>query len=84
VTENGLSRFYIDAWPHVVHRRKGQYHNERGFACIKSGAALSPIYLKTPHRIASLEFTYCIGLMVLALTQRNVRAHLEERSTKPP
>ena len=51
---------------------------------LKSGAALNPIYLKTPHRIASLGFTYCVGLMVRALIQRSVRAHLKEQGQKLP
>jgi len=62
----------------MIRRYKGQYLNEHGFSWLKSGAALNPIFLKTPHRIASLGFTYCIGLMVWALIQRSVRAHLKQ------
>ncbi len=36
------------------------------------------------HRIASLGFTYCIGLMVWALIQRSVRAYLREQGQKLP
>lgn len=68
----------------MIRRYKGQYHNEHGFAWLKSGAALNPIYLKTPHRIASLGFTYCVGLMVWALIQRSVRASLREKGQKLP
>lgn len=62
----------------MIRRYKGQYHNEHGFSWLKSGAALNPIFLKTPHRIASLGFTYCIGLMIWSLIQRSVRAHLKD------
>jgi transposase len=68
----------------MIRRYKGQYLNEHGFTWLKSGAALNPIYLKTPHRIASLGFTYCIGLMIWALIQRSVRAHLQEHGHKLP
>lgn len=62
----------------MIRRYKGQYHNEHGFSWLKSGAALNPIFLKTPHRIASLGFNYCIGLMIWSLIQRSVRAYLKE------
>ena len=68
----------------MIQRYKGQYHNEHGFSWLKSGAALNPVFLKAPHRIASLGFTYCIGLMVWSLIQRSVRAHLVEKKMVLP
>jgi transposase len=68
----------------MIHRYKGQYHNEHGFSWLKSGAALNPIFLKTPHRIASLGFIYCIGLMIWALIQRTVRANLNDTKRTLP
>ena len=68
----------------MIQRYKGQYHNEHGFSWLKSGAALNPVFLKAPHRIASLGFTYCIGLMVWSLIQRSVRAHLVEKKLVLP
>jgi transposase len=63
---------------------KGQYHNEHGFAWLKSGMSLNPVFLKTPHRIGSLCFIYWIGLMAYNLIQRTVRATLTANKTGLP
>lgn len=63
---------------------KGQYHNEHGFAWLKSGMSLNPVFLKTPHRIGTLCFIYWIGLMVYNLIQRTVRASLTKNNTGLP
>ena len=63
----------------LIDRYKGQYHNEHGFAWLKSGPShkgLNPIFLATPTRIASLCFLYCIGLLIWNLIQRTVRGNL--------
>lgn len=54
-----------------------QFVVEQGFSWLKSTAVINPIYLHTPHRIASLGFIYCIGLMAWNLIQRNVRTYLK-------
>jgi transposase len=63
---------------------KGQYHNEHGFAWLKSGMSLNPVFLHTPHRIGALCFIYWIGLMAYNLMQRTVRAHLAATKTGLP
>lgn len=71
----------------LIDRYKGQYHNEHGFAWLKSGAAnkgLNPIFLENPKRIASLCFIYLIGLIVWSLIQRTVRQYLVENDTGLP
>lgn len=71
----------------LLDRYRGQYHNEHGFAWLKSGATnkgLNPVYLETPHRIESLCFVYLIGLMVWSLIQRTVRGYLKEHGTGLP
>ena len=68
----------------MISRYKGQYYNEHGFSWLKSGAAMNPVFLNTPHRIASLGFIYCIGLMVWSLMQRSVRAYLKEQHRTLP
>jgi transposase len=71
----------------LIDRYKGQYHNEHGFAWLKSGAAnkgLNPIYLENPHRIEALCFVYLIGLTIWTLIQRTVRAYLVEHDTGLP
>ena len=45
---------------------------------------MNPVFLNTPHRIASLGFIYCIGLMVWSLMQRSVRAYLKEQHRTLP
>jgi hypothetical protein len=63
---------------------KGQYHNEHGFAWLKSGMSLNPVFLKTPHRIGALCFIYWLGLMAYNLIQRTVRATLTKNKTGLP
>ena len=53
-----------------------QYLVEQGFSWLKSTAVINPMYLHTPHRIASLGFIYCVGLMAWNLIQRMVRSYL--------
>ena len=53
-----------------------QYLVEQGFSWLKSTAVINPMYLHTPHRIASLGFIYCVGLMAWNLIQRSVRSYL--------
>jgi len=65
----------------MIERYKGQFHNEHGFAWLKSGPShkgLNPIFLETPERIAALCFLYVVGLMVWTLVQRTVRKNLKE------
>lgn len=64
----------------MIDRYKGQYHNEHGFAWLKSGfgaKGLNPIFLETPRRIAALCFLYLIGLMTWTIVQRTVRKNLK-------
>jgi transposase len=68
----------------MMRRYKGQYYNEHGFSWLKSEAAMNPIFLKTPHRIATLGFVYCVGLMVWSLIQRSSRAYLAEMKQTLP
>jgi transposase len=63
----------------MIERYKGQYYNEHGFAWLKSGPSykgLNPLFLETPHRIASLCFLYVVGLMIWTIIQRTVRGNL--------
>lgn len=53
-----------------------QWRCEAGFAWLKSQAAINPMFVQSPRRIAALCFLYCIALMVHTLIQRNVRRHL--------
>lgn len=62
----------------MVWRYKDQYHVEHGFAWLKSRAAINPMFVELPRRVATLCFIYCIGLMVWNLIQRTVRKNLKE------
>lgn len=83
-----LVRTRNDGWAmadtEMITRYKGQYHNEHGFAWLKSGHGINPIFLQVPQRIAALCFLYCIGLMVWNLIQRTVRANLAAMGTGLP
>lgn len=83
-----LVRTRQDGWTmpdaEMITRYKGQYHNEHGFAWLKSGHGINPIFLQVPQRIAALCFLYCVGLMVWNLIQRTVRANLAAWGTGLP
>jgi transposase len=68
----------------MIRSYKGQYLNEHGFSWLKSGMMLNPVFLKTPHRIATLGFIYCLGLMVWNLIQRTVREYLQRTGHELP
>ena len=68
----------------MIDQYRQQYHLEHGFAWLKSGADINPMFIETPHRIASMGFIYCLGLMVWNLIQRTVRAHLVATKTGLP
>jgi len=49
---------------------------EPGFRWIKNPAAISPVWLEKPERIAALAMLTGIGLLVYAVIQRQVRRYL--------
>ena len=60
----------------MIDRYRQQYHCEHGFAWLKSGADINPMFIESPKRIAAMGLIYCVGLMTWNLIQRTVRAHL--------
>jgi transposase len=68
----------------MIIKYKGQYHVEHGFSWFKSAAEINPVFLHTPHRISSLCFTYCLGLMIWNIIQRNVRKYLNDNNAGLP
>ena len=76
-------RWTIDDQEMITAYRR-QYIVEQGFSWLKSTAMINPMYLKTPHRNATLGFIYCIGLMTWNLIQRNVRAYLAKNTMGLP
>ena len=50
---------------------------EPGFRWIKNPAAISPVWLEKPERIAALAMLTVVGLLVYSLIQRQVRQYLQ-------
>jgi transposase len=63
---------------------KGQPAAELSFKWAKNPAALAPIFLETPTRIAALGCVYLIALLVYTLVERQVRKALVERGETLP
>lgn len=68
----------------MIDRYRQQYHCEHGFAWLKSGADINPMFIESPRRIAAMGLIYGIGLMTWTLIQRTVRAHLVATNTGLP
>jgi transposase len=63
---------------------KGQPAVELSFKWAKNPAAIAPIFLETPTRIAALGCVYLIALLVYTLIERQVRNSLLERGETLP
>ena len=57
---------------------------EPGFRWIKNPAAISPVWLEKPERIAALAMLTVVGLLVYAVIQRQVRLYLREHDRQLP
>jgi len=57
---------------------------EPGFRWIKNPAAISPVWLEKPERIAALAMLTVIGLLVYSLIQRQVRLYLRMHDQQLP
>jgi hypothetical protein len=57
---------------------------ERGFRWIKNPAAISPVWLEKPKRIAALAMLTVVGLLVYGLIQRQVRQYLAQHEASVP
>jgi transposase len=57
---------------------------EPGFRWIKNPAAISPVWLEKPERIAALAMLTVMGLLVYALIQRQVRLYLQIHEQQVP
>jgi transposase len=57
---------------------------EPGFRWIKNPAAISPVWLEKPERIAALAMLTVIGLLVYSLIQRQVRLYLRVQDQQVP
>lgn len=57
---------------------------EPGFRWIKNPAAISPVWLEKPARIAALAMLTVVGLLVYAVIQRQVRLYLRVHDQRVP
>jgi transposase len=57
---------------------------EPGFRWIKNPAAVTPVWLEKPERIAALAMLTVMGLLVYALIQRQVRLYLQSHAQQVP
>jgi transposase len=57
---------------------------EPGFQWIKNPAAISPVWLAEPERIAALAMHMVVGLVVYALIQRQGRLSLQSTQQRVP
>ena len=57
---------------------------ESGFRWIKNPAAISPVWLEKPERIAALAMLTVLGLLGYTVLQRQVRLHLLTHDQQVP
>ena len=57
---------------------------ESGFRWIKNPAAISPVWLEKPERIAALAMLTVLGLLVYSVIQRQVRLYLRTHDQQLP
>jgi transposase len=57
---------------------------EPGFRWIKNPAAITPVWLEKPERIAALAMLTVVGLLVYAVIQRQVRLYLHDSNQQLP
>jgi transposase len=57
---------------------------EPGFRWIKNPAAISPVWLEKPERIAALAMLTVVGLLVYSIIQRQVRLYLHTHAQQIP
>jgi hypothetical protein len=57
---------------------------EPGFRWIKNPAAISPVWLEKPERIAALAMLTVVGLLVYTVIQRQVRLYLRDHDQHIP
>jgi len=57
---------------------------EPGFRWIKNPAAISPVWLEKPERIAALAMLTVLGLLVYSIIQRQVRLFLHTHAQQVP
>jgi hypothetical protein len=57
---------------------------EPGFRWLKNPAAIAPVWLEKPERIAALAMLTVVGLLVYSVIQRQVRLYLRTHDQQLP
>jgi transposase len=57
---------------------------EPGFRWIKNPAAIAPVWLEKPERMAALAMLTVVGLLVYSIIQRQVRLYLRAHDQQLP
>lgn len=77
-----------ERWPDArifeTYRAQHAVEGHTGFRWLKGPAAVAPVFLKLPHRIAALGMVFLLALMVRNWLQARVRAQLEASGRKLP
>lgn len=68
----------------ILKTYKGQSSVETNFKWAKNPAAVAPIFLDNPKRIAALGFIYLVALMIYTLMERQIRKVLKGSGKKIP
>src|SRR4029434_9847404 len=69
----------------ILHAYQEQHTSvEPGFRWVKNPAAISPVWLEKPERIAALAMLTVVGLLVYTVVQRQVRLHLRTHHQHVP
>ena len=69
----------------ILQAYQGQHTTvEPGFRWIKNPAAIAPVWLEKPERIAALAMLTVVGLLVYSIIQRQVRLYLRTHEQQLP
>jgi transposase len=69
----------------ILQAYQGQHTTvEPGFRWIKNPAAISPVWLEKPERIAALAMLTVVGLLIYRVIQRQVRLYLRMHDQQLP
>lgn len=82
------SRVGNDAWTakrvFEAYRAQQTIEGHTGFRWVKDAAAIAPVFLKLPHRIAALGMVFLLALMVRNWIEGTLRAELARRDEALP
>lgn len=67
-----------------AYRAQQTIEGHAGFRWLKDAAAVAPVFLKLPHRIAALGLVFLLALMVRNWIEGTIRAKLAETGQKLP